>query len=90
MAVMTPRPAQPDARLGPAGLDALHVAVADLHYVFQFQVLDRTSSRTRSMTVFCALAWRMRRVESALGSQPTIITFLPSVGEPCHRILGCR
>ncbi len=30
------------------------------------------------MTVFCIFWFRIRRVESALGSQPTIMTFLPA------------
>ncbi len=32
--------------------------------------------------VVCALAWSIRRVESAFGSQPTIMTFFPSAARP--------
>jgi len=38
-----------------------------------------------SMMVFWALACRIRRVESAFGSQPTIITFLPSSARAATR-----
>ena len=37
------------------------------------------------LALFWALACRIRRVESAFGSQPTIITFLPSSARPATR-----
>jgi hypothetical protein len=39
--VITPRPAQPTPGFRAAGLDATDVAVADLHHVFELQVLHR-------------------------------------------------
>ena len=82
MAVMTPRPAQPTPGSGPPD---------STHFTSPYPTLIRRRasrsstvprSRTRSITVACAFAWRMRRVESALGSQPTIITFFPSAASP--------
>ena len=82
MAVMTPRPAQPTPGSGPP--DSTHFTSP--YPTLSTSPSSRSStvprSRTRSITVACALACRMRRVESALGSQPTIITFLPSEASP--------
>ena len=38
---------------------------------------SKPASAARPITEFCALLCRISRVESAFGSQPTIITFLP-------------
>ena len=40
MAVITPRPAQPTPGSGPPELGAFDALVADLHHVFEFEVLD--------------------------------------------------
>ena len=82
MAVMTPRPAQPTPGSGPP--DSTHFTSPNPTFMTSLSSRSSTvpRSRTRSITVACALAWRMSRVESALGSQPTIMTFLPSEARP--------
>ena len=58
--IFTPGPGKPISPQTMATLDALGGTVP--------------RSRTRSITVAWAFAWRMSRVESALGSQPNCIT----------------
>ena len=45
---MTPRPAQPTPGSGPPEFDAADVAVADLHHLFDFEVLDAAGIRRQA------------------------------------------
>ncbi len=78
--VMMPRPAQPTPGSGPP--DSTQVVFMKPTLTMSSSSRSSPSVRRVSRTVFCDSPPRRRRVESALGSQPTTMIFLPASASP--------
>ena len=84
--MMMPRPAHPTPGSGPP--DSTQTIPLNPFLRMSSSSTSSPSERRVSRTVFWDRPPRSRRVESALGSQPTTMTFLPHFGQPGHRVLS--